>query len=34
MAIEDILNNPNGEELQDIRDLTPTDEEVVVIDHL
>jgi hypothetical protein len=30
MIIEDILNNPEGEDIQQVRDLTPAEEEVLV----
>tara|TARA_B110000285_G_scaffold54038_1_gene61560 strand:+ start:2960 stop:5374 length:2415 start_codon:yes stop_codon:yes gene_type:complete len=30
MAIEEILNNPTGEEIESVRDLTPAEEEIIV----
>jgi len=30
MAIEEVLNNPTGEEIETVRDLTPAEEEVIV----
>ena len=32
MIIEDILNNPEGEDIQQVRDLTPAEEEVLVVE--